>query len=129
MANDDFLNCLSKAGIERAAADAGVSALPKTGKEIRAALIAHVGEGTYVLPAACFALNSAEVEELQERIAADEAGPFVVEPLDDDEAGAERGADEADADDLGGTAAEEDDPSDGEDLPPWSPDLPQQPEA
>lgn len=130
MADDDFLKCLSKAGIERAATDAGVPALPKTGKEVRAALIAHVGEGTYVLPAARFALNPAEVEELQARIAADEAGPFADAPLDDAEAGAERGADEADADNLTGIAAEEDDPGDGEDMPPpWSPDLPQQPEA
>ncbi|MDA8249134.1 MAG: ParB N-terminal domain-containing protein [Rhodospirillales bacterium] len=130
MATDGFLKCLSKAGIERAATEEAVPVLPKTGKEIRAALIAHVGEGTYVLPAARFALSPVEVEELQERIAADEAGPFADAPLDDAEAGAERGADEADADDLGGTAAEEDDPSDGEDLPPpWSPDLPQQPEA
>ena len=64
MANDDFLKCLSKAGLERAATEEAVPLLPKTGKEIRAALIAHVGEGTYVLPAARFALNPVEVEEL-----------------------------------------------------------------
>ncbi|MDA8252903.1 MAG: hypothetical protein M0Z28_27570, partial [Rhodospirillales bacterium] len=115
MATDDVLKCLSKAGIERAATDAGVPALPKTGKEIRAALIAHVGEGTYVLPAARFALSREEVADLQQRIASDEAGRFVVEPLEDDERGEEgRG----DTYDLAGAAGDTDEPDDGEEMPP-----------
>ena len=85
MADDDFLKCLSKAGIERAATEAGVPSVPKTGKDIRAALIAHVGQGTYVLPAARFALNDAELEALRESIADDAAGPYVPEASDEDD--------------------------------------------
>ena len=127
MANDDFLKCLSKAGIERAATEAAVPLLPKTGKEIRAALIAHVGEGTYVLPAARFALSREEVADLQQRIASDEAGRFVVEPLEDDERGEEgRG----DTYDLAGAAGDTDEPDDGEEMPPpCAPEPPPQLEA
>ncbi len=65
MANEDFLKLLSKAGIERAAREAGVLLLPKTGKEMRAALIGHVANQTYVLPEARFALTAADIEELK----------------------------------------------------------------
>lgn len=67
MAEDGFLKCLTKPGLARAATEAGVPVLPTTGKEMRAALIAHVGGGTYILPAARFALTPAEAEALAAR--------------------------------------------------------------
>ena len=64
MATDDFLKCLSKGAIERAASAERV--LPRnTGKATRAALIEQVGQGTYVLPAARFALTQAELGQLE----------------------------------------------------------------
>jgi ParB family transcriptional regulator, chromosome partitioning protein len=62
MATQDFLKCLSKPAMERAATDTRVT--PRsTAKETRAALIAHVGRGsgTYVHPAARFAPTAAEL--------------------------------------------------------------------
>lgn len=74
MATDEFLKCLSKGAMERAASAENV--LPRnTGKATREALIAHVGQGTYVLPAARFALTSAEVTTLSARAADYAADP------------------------------------------------------
>lgn len=74
MATDEFLKCLSKGAMERAASAENV--LPRnTGKATREALIAHVGQGTYVLPAARFALTSAEVATLSARAAEYAADP------------------------------------------------------
>jgi ParB family chromosome partitioning protein len=68
MATQDLLKTLSKAALERAASAERV--LPRnTGKETRAALIEHVGQGTYVLPAARFALTEQEAAELRQRVA------------------------------------------------------------
>ncbi len=54
MATQEFLSCLSKQAMESTASANKV--LPRnTGKETRAALIAHVGEGSFVHPAALFA--------------------------------------------------------------------------
>ena len=53
MATEEFLSCLSKAGIEKAAS--GTNVLPRQrAKDTRAALIAQVGDGRYLLPAARF---------------------------------------------------------------------------
>ena len=83
MAEDEFLKCLSKGGIEQANRALGIQ--PRnTGKEMRAALIQHVGQGTYVLPAACFGLMAEEVAQLQDRTADDAEDP--AEPFDEDEA-------------------------------------------
>ena len=60
MATQDFLKCLSKPATERAASAERV-APRSTAKETRAALIAHVGGGTYVHPAARFAPSAAEL--------------------------------------------------------------------
>lgn len=74
MATDDFLKCLSKGAMERAASAENV--LPRnTGRATREALIAHVGQGTYVLPAARFALTTEEVAKLEARAADNFAGP------------------------------------------------------
>ena len=107
MAEDDFLKCLSKPGIERAAREAGVAVIPKTGKEIRAALIAHVGQATYVLPESRFALTAAEQAAHANATARPAGG-------DDDEEsyalGGEAGSDDDDGD-L--DAVSEDDDADG----------------
>jgi len=64
MATDDFLKCLSKSAMERAAT--ALNVLPRqTGKATRAALIEHVGPATYILPAARFALTANEVAALE----------------------------------------------------------------
>ena len=70
MAEDDFLKTLSKGGIEKAVRDLGL-APRNTGKEMRAALIEHVGQDRYVLPAAHFTLQAAELSELHDRLVAD----------------------------------------------------------
>ncbi|MCG7354682.1 ParB N-terminal domain-containing protein [Roseomonas mucosa] len=68
MATEDFLKCLSKGAMERAASAERV--LPRqTGKATRAALIEHVGQGTYILPAARFALTRTELERLEAKTA------------------------------------------------------------
>ena len=66
MATADFLACLSKAAVERAAVDEGVAPEP-TGKATRAALIRHVGQGRYVHPAATFGLTADELAAARER--------------------------------------------------------------
>ncbi|GAV35675.1 chromosome-partitioning protein Spo0J [Roseomonas sp. TAS13] len=74
MATDEFLKCLSKGAVERAASAENV--LPRnTGKATREALIAHVGQGPYVLPAARFALTPSEVARLDAKAADDAADP------------------------------------------------------
>ena len=63
MGTDDFLKCLSKAAMERAAS--ALNVLPRaTGKATRAAVVEHVGTSTYILPAARFALSPAEIARL-----------------------------------------------------------------
>ncbi len=100
MAEDEFLKTLSKGGIEQANRALGIQ--PRnTGKEMRAALIQHVGQGTYVLPAACFGLTAEEVAQLQERTA-DDAGASA-QPSDEDEADA---GDPPDPDDEPGEDAQ-----------------------
>ncbi len=60
MATEEFLSCLSKTAIEKAAAS--LSVLPRQrAKETRAALIEQVGKGTFVLPAALFAPTESEL--------------------------------------------------------------------
>lgn len=63
MGTDEFLKCLSKGAVERAAT--AIAVLPRqTGKATRAAMIEHIGTATYILPAARFALTAAEQERL-----------------------------------------------------------------
>ena len=86
MADEEFLKTLSKGGIENAIRGLGL-APRNTGKEMRAALLEHVGQGRYVLPGACFALQAEELSELQKRIAQDRAPPVSDETLSDEEEG------------------------------------------
>ena len=60
MATEEFLSSLSKAALEKAAALHSVLPRPRA-KETRAALIEQVSGGTYVLPAARFALSEEEI--------------------------------------------------------------------
>ena len=71
MATEDFLPKLSKDGITKVLQ--GEKLLPcNTGKEMRAALIEHVGTGSYVHPAALFELTAAELAEHARRVATDQ---------------------------------------------------------
>jgi ParB family chromosome partitioning protein len=60
MANEDFLGCLSKAGIEKVASSLGVLPRPRV-KETRAEVIKQAKGSTFVHPAGHFALSEAEV--------------------------------------------------------------------
>jgi len=61
MATPEFLSCLSKQAMQRTASANGV-APRNTGKETRAAVIAHVGTGSFVHPAALFPPTAKELE-------------------------------------------------------------------
>ena len=74
MAEDAFLGGLLKGGIEETNRAPGIQP-SNAGKEMRAALVQHVGQGTYVLPAACFGLIADEVAALQENTADDAQDP------------------------------------------------------
>ena len=101
MADEDFLKTLSKGGIEKAIRELGI-APRNTGKEMRAALLQHIGQGRYVLPAACFGLQAEELAQLQKRIR-DDREP---EPNVDDEEpgnGPEDGPEDSEGEDIGGS--------------------------
>ena len=68
MATEEFLSCLSKAGVEKAAAAEGVRIAPR-GKETRAALIERFKTGVYVYPGALFRLTEAEIADAAETAA------------------------------------------------------------
>ncbi len=61
MATQEFLSCLSKQAME-SAASANRVAPRNTGKQTRAALIEHVGAGSFVHPAALFPPTARELE-------------------------------------------------------------------
>ncbi len=61
MATQEFLSCLSKQAME-STASANRVAPRNTGKETRAALIEHVGAGSFVHPAALFPPTTRELE-------------------------------------------------------------------
>ena len=65
MANEDFLSCLSKAGIEKVASSLGALPRPRV-KETRAEVIRQASGSTFVHPAAHFALSEAEIALHQE---------------------------------------------------------------
>jgi len=62
MATEEFLSCLSKAAIEKAAAAEGVK-VESRGKDTRANLIERFKDGTYVHPSALFAPTPDEVAD------------------------------------------------------------------
>ena len=76
MATSAFLKCLSKQAMERTASANGV-APRNTGKETRAAMVAHCGGGTFVHPAALFPPTAEELRSRRHRgslIAAEQPG-------------------------------------------------------
>ncbi len=102
MATDDFLPKLSKDGITKVLQAERLQ--PRnTGKEMRAALLEHVGNGSYVHSAALFELTPAELAEHARRAAGDQG------PEDNDEG--------ADALDDGPGADEDDIDRDGVEQP------------
>ena len=67
MATEEFLSCLSKPGIERAAAAEGVR-VGARGKDTRAQMIARFAGSTYVYPAALFKMTDDELAEAARRV-------------------------------------------------------------
>lgn len=63
MATEDFLSCLSKAGVEKAAAAEGVR-IGARAKDTRAAMIDLFATGVYVYPEALFRLTEQELADL-----------------------------------------------------------------
>jgi hypothetical protein len=59
---EEFLSCLSKAAIEKAAADEGVK-IGSRGKDTRANLIERFKDGIYIYPSALFAPTPDEIAE------------------------------------------------------------------
>jgi ParB family chromosome partitioning protein len=73
MATEDFLSCLSKAGIERVGSSLNV--LPRQRvKDTRAAVVAEAAGSTYVHPAALFGLTQAEIAHHSEAPCNDRSG-------------------------------------------------------
>lgn len=93
MATEEFLSCLSKAALERAAAAAGVR-IEARGKDTRARLIERFRDGRYVYPVALFGLTPEEQAEAAERRhgTGDDAGGDAG-PEDGDEDAADSGDD------------------------------------
>ncbi len=112
MATQEFLSCLSKQAMESTASANKV--LPRnTGKETRAALIAHVGEGSFVHPTALFAPTGKELEARR--------SPSSLIDDGDEDLGDDPQVSGQDADDTGvGVAGSEpdDDETNGGDMPP-----------
>ena len=65
MATDEFLSCLSKSAVEKAAAAEGVRTEARA-KDTRARLIERFKDGLYVYPAAHFALSADELKAAKE---------------------------------------------------------------
>ena len=86
MATQDFLSCLSKAAVEGVAVGLSVPVQP-TGKATRGAVIARVGEGRWIYPAAAFAGAAPTGRDQDEH---DVPGEQPDEALPEDEAGIDR---------------------------------------
>jgi ParB family transcriptional regulator, chromosome partitioning protein len=99
MATEEFLSCLSKAALEKAAAAEGVR-IGSRGKDTRANLIERFKGGTYVYPSALFAPTPDEVAEARRQ-----ASYWVEGNVGGEEAEGE---------------ASLDDPEDDADMGPWS---------
>ena len=109
MTTSEFLSCLSKPVMQGTASANGV-APRNTGKETRAAMIAQVGQGRFVHPAALFPPTAQELlarRKPSSLVAGEDGNP--------DSPGA--GDDEADSEDASGFDAGDDEPS-ADDLPP-----------
>ncbi len=105
MATEEFLSCLSKAALEKAAAAEGVK-VGSRGKDTRANLIERFKDGTYVHPSALFAPTPDEVADATRHASDWDEGSG------EDDAGGGEG--EGTGDDL------DQHPEDGADTGPWS---------
>ena len=112
MATEEFLSCLSKAGIEKAASAEGVRIEPR-GKDTRARLIERFKDSVYVYPAAVFKLTEDDLTKAK----ASEPRRYVPgvgwnSPDDDDveEAEAEGGQPEDGGDEAGTETRNANDP-------------------
>ena len=107
MATEEFLGCLSKPAIEKAAASLSVLPRPRA-KETRAALIAQIGQGAFVHPAAHFALTEAEREKFENSLRTCRSSYDDNDETDSDttEDGCDESASSAVAGDEDGEAAE-----------------------
>ena len=63
MATEEFLSCLSKTGVEKAATAAGVPTGVRA-RDTRAQLVSHFTAGTYIYPDAVFKLTSEDLEKV-----------------------------------------------------------------
>jgi ParB family chromosome partitioning protein len=88
MATEELLSCLTKKALEGAASAEQIAPRPRA-KDTRAAVIERFAGGTYVLPAARFALTPEELADLE-----------AAEPLEDEEDDLRSGADDAAGDNL-----------------------------
>jgi ParB family chromosome partitioning protein len=104
MATEEFLSCLSKAALEKAAAAEGVK-IGSRGKDTRANMIERFREGTYLHPSALFAPTPDEIADATR------------DASDWDEGG---GEDDAGNGEREGTGDGHEDPADGSKTGPWS---------
>jgi ParB family chromosome partitioning protein len=118
MATPEFLACLSKQAMQRTASANGV-APRNTGKETRAAVIAHVGTGSFVHPAALFPLTPKELEARRRPSSLVETCGKDADPehrmIDEDDAGDDDAADREDTERI---TPEDDEPGKGDMSPP-----------
>ena len=115
MATEEFLSCLSKAAIDKAAADEGVK-IGSRGKDTRANLIERFKDGIYVYPSALFPPTPDEIAE------AGRQARYWAENGDEEDASAGEGE--------GGGGSLDERPDDASDTGPWTdPDEGQLPAA
>ena len=117
MANEDFLGCLSKAGIEKVASRLGVPPRPRV-KETRAEVIKQASGSTFVHPSAHFALSEAEIAQHQEppRVYSWESAGGEGDPSDDEQIDGKPNADSGEAEPVGEEADASADDEDGAEL-------------
>ena len=104
MATEEFLSCLSKAALEKAAAAEGVK-IGSRGKDTRANLIERFREGTYLHPSALFAPTPDEIADATRNVSDWDEGD---------------GEDDAGDGEKDGTGDGHEDPADGSKTGPWS---------
>ena len=104
MATEEFLSCLSKAALEKAAAAEGVK-IGSRSKDTRANLIERFRDGTYLHPSALFAPTPDEIADAARHASDWEEG---------------RGEDDAGDGEGEGTGDGDEGPAGGSDTGPWS---------
>jgi ParB family chromosome partitioning protein len=103
MATEDFLSCLSRGALETAARAEGVNIAPRV-KDTRARMVTRFKDGTFVYPAALFALTPEEQAATGERRAVRSVTGWVNPVTSDDGEGDDGGvaaAESSDEEDAG----------------------------